>query len=315
MKAPGFIHGLMVAVLAVTAAAPVMADITSTFDTDADGWTLAPGHDRGSTLTYAATAGNPGGCVEFNDAAGGAADEFLAPAKFLGDDSGYYDGSLNFLLADDASSDSDLTSMVTITDADGNALAQPFADFTRGGYVQFGYALNENGGWFYYPAGSTKGSTPTRAEFQAVLGKVSSLVIRADFHSGTEHTFLDNVVLSTTPLLPIVTVTTSVGRTTDGSDLPAQVVFTRAGTNPDLSGKLVVYYAIKGTAVNGTDYYALSGKTRIKPGKVSRRINITAKGLLSGTQFKTVKLLLKPSPDGTYTVGTANKAKVKIYRD
>ncbi len=61
---------------------PVFATtvISSTFDTDADGWTATPGE---AALTYEAVGGNPGGFLRIEDT-GPASYALFPPAKFKG---------------------------------------------------------------------------------------------------------------------------------------------------------------------------------------------------------------------------------------
>ena len=165
-----------------------------TFDTSANGWTHAPGGDPDTTVTFSATGGNPGGCIVLNDAAEGAFDFFNAPAKYLGNDSGYLNGSFSFQLMDNSSVD-DLSSALTLTDGAGDTLTHTLPAFSPGGFVFFSFTLNQAGGWTYTPAGGTAVAA-TQAEFQTVLTNVTSLVVPGDFHNGTEMTTLDDVALT-----------------------------------------------------------------------------------------------------------------------
>ena len=168
--------------------------VTSTFDTNADGWTHAPGGDPGSTVTFSATGGNPGGRIVLNEAAQGAFDFFQAPAKYLGNDSAFLNGTFSFQLMDNSSID-DLSAPLTLTDASGDTLTHVLPTFSPGSYVSFSFTLNQSGGWTYTPAGGT-GSAATQPQFQTVLANVSTLVVPGDFHNGTELTSLDNVALT-----------------------------------------------------------------------------------------------------------------------
>jgi hypothetical protein len=65
--------------------------ISSTFDTDADGWTNSPG----GTMTFVTTGGNPGGFLR--DVDNDNTDMFVsAPAKFLGNQSAFIGGTVAF---------------------------------------------------------------------------------------------------------------------------------------------------------------------------------------------------------------------------
>ena len=75
---------------------------------------------------------------------------------------------------------------------------------------------------------------------------------------------------------------------------------------------LDVSYMVKGSAQSGIDYIPLSGTVTIKAGKKSRKIDVSPLGDLCGAAKKTVKVILDDDPDGIYTVGTPDSAKVKI---
>ncbi len=170
------------------------ANVTDTFDTSASGWTHAPGGDPGTTVMFSATGGDPGGCIVLTDAGAGAFDFFNAPAKYLGNDSGYLNGSFSFELMDNSSID-DLSTALTLTDGAGDTLNHPLPAFSAGSFVLFSFTLNQAGGWTYTPAGGTA-VVATQAEFQTVLANVSSLVVPGDFHNGTEMTSLDDTALT-----------------------------------------------------------------------------------------------------------------------
>ena len=80
-----------------------------------------------------------------------------------------------------------------------------------------------------------------------------------------------------------------------------------------LSSDLVVYYVLKGSAVNGTDYDHLSGHVRIKAGKTTRPIKVVPRGDLDGANAKVVKVELVVGIG--YTVGTTTPVKVKIRQE
>ena len=73
-----------------TTAAPSSEVLLSSFDTDAEGWSVS-----GGALYYRGTGGNPGGFIEFEDNE----DQcgfFRAPSEFLGDLSQFSQGTLSF---------------------------------------------------------------------------------------------------------------------------------------------------------------------------------------------------------------------------
>ena len=102
---------LAAAGLVFTLSLSAQAAVTSTFDTDAEGWSgltarpgesSAPIHNAGPFGSYSATGGNPGGYFRLPDP-----DDqdtfFSAPAQFLGNQSSAVGGTLSYDLYTDAS--------------------------------------------------------------------------------------------------------------------------------------------------------------------------------------------------------------------
>ena len=135
-------------------------------------------------------------------------------------------------------------------------------------------------------------------------GGVYTVAISATNSGGTGQTALTLTVAAVPPTLNVMA---TVPRVTAGSGDDGAFTVSRTG---DASRKLVMHYAIGGSARNGTDYKTLSGKVKFKPNQVSATVLITPVGGGSSESVKTVKLVLTPS--AKYTVGTMNKAKVKI---
>lgn len=130
------------------------------------------------------------------DAGQGTNDFFAAPAKFLGGDSMFYNGSFGFQLMNDSSVDN-LGALLSITDGSGDTLTHSLSPFASGSYASFSFTLNPTGGWLYDGA-----MVPTAAQFQAVLSDVSSLFIPGDLHNGPENMSLDNVILAAPAAVP-----------------------------------------------------------------------------------------------------------------
>ena len=68
--------------------------VSSTFDTGVEGWTGIG--DIAAPLSWSGTGGNPGGNVSLVDSVAGGTTYFLAPAAFLGNQSGAIGTSLTF---------------------------------------------------------------------------------------------------------------------------------------------------------------------------------------------------------------------------
>jgi hypothetical protein len=86
-----FVLILMMLPLIIVARVATATQISSTFDTNADGWTASPG----GTMTFVTTGGNPGGFLR--DVDNDNTDMFVsAPAKFLGNQSAFIGGTIAF---------------------------------------------------------------------------------------------------------------------------------------------------------------------------------------------------------------------------
>lgn len=171
------------------------AGASSDFSSDAEGWLLY-GDSVTSAPTYVATGGNPGGYINGTDKVLGGVWYFLAPAKFLGDNSTSYGQTLSFDLRMRGSgplfADSDV-----ILAGGGLSLHYDFAsvpaDLT---WTPYSVVLSEAAGW---KVGSLSGPAATNAQMHSVLASVTSLKIRGEFITGPDNGDLDNVVLGAVP--------------------------------------------------------------------------------------------------------------------
>ena len=174
----------------------------------------------------------------------------------------------------------------------------------------FSYQIAASGA----PTSFSAGGLPPGLSINPVTGLISGIptttgvypvVLSATNASGTGSSTL---FLTVNSVLPVIDVVATVPRVTAGSGDSAAFTISRLGG--DLSQKIIVAYSIKGSARNGTDYFTISGKQKMKPNKTSSTIQITPTGDLSGDEPLVVKITLLPAV--TYQIGTATKAKVKI---
>ena len=169
------------------------ADITDTFSTDSANWQHVG--DNTTPPTYNATGGNPGGYISITDPANGTADYFVAPAKYLGNQSGSIGKTLSFDIhlsnaTDYQTDDVDLSN-------GGTTLAYLFSPqiTTTNTWVPETLTLAPSDPNWHL--GSSTGPAPSLSDFQSVLSSLTTFKILADYHSGTETVGLDNVVLQT----------------------------------------------------------------------------------------------------------------------
>jgi hypothetical protein len=92
-----------------------------------------------------------------------------------------------------------------------------------------------------------------------------------------------------------------------------RVLFTRTQDAADLT----VYYALTGTAINGTDYTgtngaALPGKLLLPAGTASATLEIVAAPGRGTSSLETVKVVLQTSPSDNYNLGSPAKAQFTL---
>lgn len=108
----------------------------------------------------------------------------------------------------------------------------------------------------------------------------------------------------------IVSITSSVPTTVEGSGSPGRFTVLRAG---DTTAALVVNYSISGTATNGTDYATLSGSVTFLPGASATNINVTT--INDSIPELTETVILTLTGDPAYAIGSPATATVAIADD
>ena len=176
-------------IVILAAESPAFGQISSTFDTDLDGWTISGDNNA----VWLAALGNPGGCLDVNDLAIGDMNWAIAPRKFLGDwgaftsaDTFYFD-----IFELNTSGGAWFSSHhVTIEGPGGSAWANapqlptpPPTGVWLTGSISFDPAE-----W-----------TIVSGTWEAILANVTSCHIFAEWVTGGEKTRLDNIRLSSSP--------------------------------------------------------------------------------------------------------------------
>lgn len=168
---------------------------TSRFDTGTEGWTAVG--DFAAPVTWSSTGGNPGGHVFIPDQVVGGVTYFVAPAAFLGDKSAAFGTMLTFDLkqvhpgASNQFSDRDVVlqggGLTLVYDTGPNP--------PNGAWASYAVPLSA-GGW---RLNSLSGAVATNPQILAVLSSLTSLQIRAEFQTGADTGYLDNVSLVPQP--------------------------------------------------------------------------------------------------------------------
>lgn len=182
--------------------------ITSTFETDADGWTLMDGA-ASQTIIHNPTGGNPTGYISstFNASTGATVESWIAPPKFLGNQVVRSLGmNLTFDLQQSIASTSSGPNGSVRIENGSNVLVYSFIAAERPGtsWRSYSLKLDETGGWRWSSAG---GVAATRSQVIQVLTNITALEIRASYATNASYTAsLDNVTIDqkTLGIAPIV---------------------------------------------------------------------------------------------------------------
>ncbi|MFZ5504685.1 MAG: laminin B domain-containing protein [Pseudomonadota bacterium] len=177
-----------------SASLPALA-VTSTFDTDAEGWS-AQGDIEGP-LTWSATGGNPGGNVFIDDLTTGGVTYFVAPSLFLGNFAGAFGSQLTFdLMQRYPGGPNQFDAEDVILSGGGFTVVYDTANNpVNNGWTSYSVPLSAAG----WRLNTLSGIAPTEEQFLAVLSNLSSLRIRAEYQTGADVGYLDNVALVPEP--------------------------------------------------------------------------------------------------------------------
>ena len=169
------------------------AIISSTFDTDAEGWTVSS-NGTSTTPDYMASGGNTGGMIQDTDAQSGVAWFFDAPAKFLGDQSDQFNRSLSFDIRHTGSGTLFAANDIRLIGG-GVTLLRDFATNPAvGDWTTYSTFLNADAPWKH----STSGLDATNSEIQTVLSSLTAIQFRGEYLAGaigSDTGRLDNVVM------------------------------------------------------------------------------------------------------------------------
>ncbi|MFI5337459.1 MAG: laminin B domain-containing protein, partial [Opitutales bacterium] len=184
--------------------------ILSDFNVGLDGWHAYAGADASTTVVYTATGGNGGtGGAILVEPANGANDYFQAPAKFNGDLSAFYNGTLSLDLKLSLAATGGESAMVVLTGSyNGSPLSigylPPSGQWpTTGSFTTFALTLNSSQGWTITNSSDYTTSTlATDVQIQSVLSNVTDLRIMGDWTYSQDNDILDNVQLSAVTAVP-----------------------------------------------------------------------------------------------------------------
>jgi hypothetical protein len=177
---------LAVFIAAIFSVTPAYSNLTSTFDSDAEGWTVTGG---ATGFTYQSAGGNPGGYIKASDDTN-AGWYFIAPSSWASNWSGYIGGSLQFDLLRTVDTGAMTVNNVRI--------------YSVSNFVAWDVSINPPlGDWTHYAVNITSANfdriVGTGATFEGIMSNVTALYIQGEF-AGAGITGLDNVQINAVPI-------------------------------------------------------------------------------------------------------------------
>ncbi len=235
----------------VVFAISTQAQITSTFDTDADGWTFL---NSTTTLTpnHSTSGGNPAGFISatYSSNISFSTQNWIASAKFLGNQvARSMDMNLRFDIQQSQSgTNSNISGDVRI-ESGGTAIVYslPTKPAVAPLWSSYSVKLDETQGW---RINTTTGLLATRSQIITALTNITSLEIRGTYAANASYTSgIDNVILEqrTLQIAPTITSFTPTSGTTGSS-----ITINGNGFDPTASNNVVYFGTIKATISNAS---------------------------------------------------------------
>jgi gliding motility-associated-like protein len=183
---------IVIIILLIVQSLPAYAQITSTFDTDREGWT-ALDNQSGPNPSYQASGGNPGGFIGVIDGVGGTATYFNAPPKFLGNRSSSYGLLLRFDLQVSVTPNSSTAGARLIGGGITLVKLLPALPAVAPNWTSYSMRLDVTETW---RVGGSTGPVATEAQIRAVLDSLIGLAFNGEYStSAADGGGLDNVIL------------------------------------------------------------------------------------------------------------------------
>ncbi|MBX2917413.1 MAG: VCBS repeat-containing protein [Cyclobacteriaceae bacterium] len=231
----------------------VVAQITSTFDTDTEGWTASHTGGTAATFNHQVTGGNPNGFVSVAPpTAGGSVNTSFtwywnAPNTFFGNYDFSYGSNLKLDLQQSVAG-TDNTQSDIIIYSGSNTLHFNFTNkpAVSPAWTSYTVALDETAGWRW---GSTAGALALKAQIKIVLANITGIRIRCKYSNTTGYTSgLDNVVLEkrTLETSPVIT------SFSPASALAGEIVTITGSNFGSTKDNNIVYFGlVRATIVSG----------------------------------------------------------------
>jgi gliding motility-associated-like protein len=221
------------------------AQTTSTFDTDADGWTASHTGSTVAPTTYQIVGGNPGGFLSaLPPTAGGSVNTSFtwywnAPAQFFGNYDYSYGSNFKVDLQQSVAG-TDNTQSDIIIYSGGNTLhySFPIKPAVSPAWSSYSIVLDETAGWRW---NSIAGALALKPQIKIVLANITGIRIRCKYSNTTGYTSgIDNIAIEKRTLVASPTISSFAPTST----YPGETVTINGsnfGTNPTTN---IVYFGL-----------------------------------------------------------------------
>ncbi|WP_257311099.1 laminin B domain-containing protein [Geothrix fuzhouensis] len=161
-------------------------DISSTFDIGMDGWSVA---------NDGTTSWNPGGWGTMDDWNVGLTTYFNAPAKFLGNKSAYFGGTITFdIRVRTAPAYNADPGILTLIGTNGVQISVNGTIPTLNAWTTYLFNLSTSADWRFGSAFAGD-RVATNTEIQSVLADIAVMKICTEYTTAIDHTDIDNVIM------------------------------------------------------------------------------------------------------------------------
>ena len=180
----------LLTVVLVSIGLSTQAQVSTTFDSDLEGWSFYSDGD----IAYDSATGNPAGSARMEDNGSGGYFGYLAPVAYRGDKSVYYGGTFSYEIRINNSTTAGATQPDVLISGGGVEinLDLPVPDANVWNTREIRLDTSED-----WRINSLGGAVATEEQIRTVLGDITTLRIRGEFSTQTSDiTYLDNVAMT-----------------------------------------------------------------------------------------------------------------------
>lgn len=162
--------------------------IVTSFETNTEGWVIS---GDAASVGWASTGGNPGGAMQWVDAATGSDAVWSNSAQFAGNRIAFYGGTLSYDIEVSGNGYDAGWTAYLVNSATNAQLYVHLSQPTAGSWNHISLNLDTSTPWTL----GLGGALATEADIRDFLRHLGSIVIRAEYVNGNESGGLDNVAL------------------------------------------------------------------------------------------------------------------------